>query len=165
MPDLFRRLRAGRGLAALASTFLICWPLLLHPRLCAGAPDALAQPAANGTIPGAVYVESTFECIGARWYIQGDDNLNCSVSVQFRRLAASTWSDAQPLLRVEPGSYNSYGIDPGNLLAGSVFDLLPDTGYQVRLSLHDPDGGAAVDTVDVHTRRIPQAATDARVRY
>ena len=68
-------------------------------------------------------------------------------------------------MRVEPGSYNSDGIDPGNLLAGSIFDLVPGNLYNVRLTLSDPDGGSNVRTFTTSTRSIPADPPVPRYRY
>jgi hypothetical protein len=52
-----------------------------------------------------------------------------------------------PLVRVD---YNG-----SNRLAGSVLFLNPNASYEVKLTLDDPDGGSAVQTVAVTTRPIP----------
>ncbi|MBD3161382.1 MAG: hypothetical protein GF346_04180 [Candidatus Eisenbacteria bacterium] len=119
----------------------------------------------HGVTAGEVVSESTFRCIGVQWFIAGDDDLDAEVAVEYRRLGEPAWCDAQPLLRVEPGSYNEDGVDPGNLLAGSVFGLLPDTEYEIRLALSDPDGGGAVETVVVRTRAEPSDPLHPRVRH
>ncbi len=51
--------------------------------------------------------------------------------------------------------------------AGSLLDLSPDTEYEVRLTMKDPDGvtGQAVQTVRVRTRGEPKAATGGRVLH
>src|SRR5690606_18062196 len=41
-----------------------------------------------------------------------------------------------------------------HLFAGSIVDLDPDTAYEVRLSLHDPDGGSLTRTLQVRTAAI-----------
>ncbi len=75
------------------------------------------------------------------------------------------WQTGQPLMRVEPGSFNEHQIDPGNLLAGSLFDLTPDTDYQVHLSLYDPDGGSAETTLPFSTAAWPRIPENARLRH
>ena len=59
----------------------------------------------------------------------------------------AAWRPALPLVRVD---YNG-----SNRLAGSVLFLNPNSSYEVKLTLADPDGGAAVQTVAVTTRPIP----------
>ncbi|MEZ4654234.1 MAG: right-handed parallel beta-helix repeat-containing protein [Candidatus Eisenbacteria bacterium] len=115
----------------------------------------------------ALQLESgaTPTCIGFKWFVAGDDDLDASVSVSFRPTGTSDWQVAQPLLRVEPGIYNEYGVDPGNLLAGSIFGLEPGRAYDVRLVLSDPDGGFATRTVIVTTRPEPADPVLPRLRY
>ena len=51
--------------------------------------------------------------------------------------------------------------------AGSILDLDPDTAYEVRLTMKDPDGvsGQAVQTAKVRTRGEPKAAAGGRVLH
>lgn len=123
-----------------------------------------AAVAANSTVPGSITAYATLECAGFEWRITGDDNNNCVVTTEYRPLGQSAWKPAQPLWRVETGLWR-HGEDPGNLLAGSVFSLTPATTYEVRLTLSDPDGGAAQSIVRVTTRTEPMPDPTGRVRY
>lgn len=120
--------------------------------------------AANNTVPGSITAYSTFECAGFEWRITGDDNNNCVVTTEYRAVGQSTWKPAQPLWRVETGLWR-HGEDPGNLLAGSLFSLVPGTTYEARLTLSDPDGGSAQNIVQVTTRTEPKPDPTGRVRY
>ena len=59
-----------------------------------------------------------------------------------------------PLVRVD---YNG-----SNMLAGSILFLSPNAAYEVRLTLADPDGGAAAQTVTVATRPVPVMPVSGR---
>jgi hypothetical protein len=123
-------------------------------------------PTADATAPGSIETEATFTCIGIKWWIEGDEDLDCSVAVQYRE--SRDFGDrnaAQPLLRVEPGTFNDYNVDPVNLLAGSIFELQEDRTYDLLLDLFDPDGGAGVETLEVRTRTVPGTPADARIRF
>jgi len=48
-------------------------------------------------------------------------------------------------------------------LRASIFDLRPDTEYEIRLKLGDPDGGAAEKVVRARTRPVPRAALRPRI--
>jgi hypothetical protein len=122
-----------------------------------GAADALA-PLADATTPGRLTSYSTLISAGFEWRIDGDDNGNCVVTLEYRKTGESAWRPAQPLLRVEHGIW-THGEDPGNLLAGSLFFLAPATAYEARLTLDDPDGGAAQQVVSFATRDAPPAST------
>ena len=96
--------------------------------------------AADATTPGAITSYTTIECAGFEWRIEGDDDHDCGVTVEYRKAGESVWRAGQPLFRVETGLWH-HGEDPGNLLAGSIFFLEPLTTYEARLTLSDPDGG------------------------
>jgi hypothetical protein len=49
-----------------------------------------------------------------------------------------------------------------NMLSGSVLFLNPNTNYEVKLNLTDPDGGAAAQTLSVKTRPVPVPSTSGR---
>lgn len=122
--------------------------------------------AQNATTPGAITDElPTCNCLGFRWAIAGDADLDCVVNVEYRAVGTSAWSPAQPMLRVEPASISGNGFDPGNLLAGSILGLVPDTQYEVRLSLADPDGGSSVQTRTLRTRAIPSDPIAPMTKY
>ncbi|MCB9462064.1 MAG: right-handed parallel beta-helix repeat-containing protein [Candidatus Eisenbacteria bacterium] len=130
--------------------------------------SAFGSPAFAGNTVAGEHMEivATPTCLGVQWFISGDDNLTSTVEVQYRDVDASgPWRVAQPLLRVEPGSFNGDGVDPGNLLAGSVFDLTPNTTYELRLVLEDPDGGSATEYRIERTRPLPADPVEPRVRY
>jgi len=142
--------RSGRALA-----IALAIALAVHARPAA---------AANSTVPGTITTYTTIENAGFEWHITGDDNANCTVTTEYRKVGEATWKRGQPLWRVETGLWH-HGEDPGDLLAGSLFSLQPGATYDVRLTLSDPDGGAAQQIVTVTTRTELQASPTARVRY
>jgi hypothetical protein len=118
--------------------------------------------------PGRFVVEPpTLICLGFEWKIAGDDNRNASVEVSYRAAGANEWSEAMPLLRIggERIFRAPYTVPDG--FAGSILDLKPDTEYEVRLTMTDPDGvrGQAVQMAKVRTRGEPQEATGGRVLH
>ena len=123
----------------------------------------VAQTAANKTRPGKFVVEPpTLICAGFEWMIEGDDNRNAVVDVTFRKKGASTWQKGLPLLRV--GGEKIHGHDQPwvytteNMFAGSIFYLDPDTEYECRFQLADPDGveGESQHIAFVKTKAEPR---------
>jgi hypothetical protein len=55
------------------------------------------------------------------------------------------------------------GFTWNNKHSGSIFDLDPDTGYEIRLRLSDPDGGSEERTVNAHTRPVPKIDQNAEI--
>lgn len=121
----------------------------------------------NVTIPGeAATPYPTVVNLSIEWKIQGDDNHNGQVAVRYRKEAEDDWHEALPLRRVPAG--RSRGTKPifswENKHSGSIFDLAPDTAYEIGLKLIDPDGGSAEKTVRARTRPVPRASAAAVVK-
>ena len=152
----------GRLIAAsfLAATFLTA--------------PAIAAQGANGTTVGDLWAEPpTFVSLGFEWRIQGDENHNAGVDVSYRKKGEQQWRKAMPLVRsqheyIGPSGPARADFHPDpmdyhvpNMFAGSIFNLEPDTDYECRFVLTDPDSvsGAATQTVTVHTRKEPVPAT------
>jgi hypothetical protein len=128
--------------------------------------------AENGVRAGAFTIETpTLICLGFDWEISGDDNRNTTVDVQYRRSGAAEWKQALPLLRIggERVFRATENLDytVPDRFAGSIFDLEPDTEYEVRLTMRDADGvaGTAVQNAKVRTRGEPKAATGGRTLH
>jgi hypothetical protein len=143
------------------------------PFLC--APVSSAQ---NNTTSDEFTVEpATLVSLGFEWRITGDDNRNAHVDVRFRKTGESRWRDALPLMREQheligdpppsPASgrggaaarYPLFKYTAPNMFAGSILNLEPDTEYECRFVLADPDGvtGPTEKTVTVRTRKEPGA--------
>ena len=120
---------------------------------------------------------------GVDWKIYGDDNRNASVKVEYRKVGSPQWKDGLDLFRLQHEDMNAFpgGIStdplPGrggkgalmrrpllvyevpNMFSGSLFNLEPNTDYEVRVTMSDPDGvqGKAVQTGRFKTREEPAA--------
>lgn len=155
-------------------------PLLPLIAAAALATAASAQAGGSGTatVAGAFTVERpTLLSLGFEWRIAGDANRNAEVAVSYRRRGEQAWHDGLPLLRMggelvqgpkpEYGDLHYYDYTVPNMFAGSVLGLAPDTDYECRFVLTDPDGvsGTAEQRVTVHTRREPRPAAGGRVYH
>lgn len=124
--------------------------------------------AENAVHTGEFVVEPpTLICLGFEWEISGDENRNASVEVHYRRSGRNAWTEALPLLRMGGEKIFRAPYTVPDRFAGSVLDLEPDTEYEVRLTMTDPDGvtGQAVQTTTVRTRGEPKAAPGGRVLH
>ena len=129
-----------------------------------------AQPVDSRTVwAGELLIEPpTLINLGFEWFIEDDDNRNAAVAVSYRKTGETTWKESLPLLRLNGERvYSQYRLDvvSPNMFAGSVLDLVPDTAYQIRLTLSDPDGvrGQAQRMVTVRTRPEPMPYAGGRV--
>jgi hypothetical protein len=103
------------------------------------------QTSNNAVVPGESIVEpATLINLGFEWKIQGDDNRNATVAVQYRKKGQSEWKEALPLLRIgdekvwRAREFLEYWTP--RLFAGSIFDLEQGTTYECRFTMSDPDG-------------------------
>jgi hypothetical protein len=90
--------------------------------------------------------------------------------VSYRKQGTTDWKQALPMLRLQ-GERIKQGdqidvISP-NMFAGSILDLEPNTAYEARFVLRDPDGvsGVATKTVTVKTRPEPMPAAGGNVYH
>jgi MYXO-CTERM domain-containing protein len=90
---------------------------------------------------------------GVQLLISGDDDHDASVAVKYRVKGTAAWHDGPPLFRVRPESVAGRTVP--EQFAGSVFDLRPDTNYELELDAVDPDGGNATLILTGRTRAIP----------
>ena len=166
-------------------------------RLCLGALASMAlcsfvaSPAVSQTAaitPGKFVIEApTLTAIGVEWKMAGDDNVNATVAVSYRRKGEQVWHKALPLLRLHHEEVNGFSppfetedataespyghrenpwhYDVGNMFAGSILSLEPDTEYECLFVLSDPDGvkGKKEKLVVVRTRRVPEPAAGGHV--
>ncbi len=139
-----------------------------------GLPAEAAEPAsanaANGVTAQAFTVERpTLMSLGFEWRIDGDANRNASVAVFYRKKGQDKWQSGLPMLRIGgervtgyPAGPSRYGVrattiydyTAPNMFAGSVLNLEPDTDYECRFVLSDPDGanGSVEQNATVHAK-------------
>jgi hypothetical protein len=105
--------------------------------------------------PGAVNVDRpTVVTLGVQLLISGDDDHDAAVAVRYRPVGATVWRQGLPLFRVHPESV--VGRIVPEQFAGSIFDLVPATSYEVELVATDPDGPVDVTIpLVVATRGVP----------
>jgi hypothetical protein len=133
-----------------------------------------AAPGDTAVTPGEFVVERpSLINLGFEWHIDGDANRNASVEVSFRKQGETAWRKGMPLVRLQ-GEHvyqrNVFNLVVPNMFAGSILDLEPDTAYEARFELADPDGiaGPAADatkTVTVRTRPEPMPAQGGTVYH
>ena len=140
----------------------------------------LSLAAQTATVAGQFLVEPpTLVSLGFEWKITGDDNRNAKVDVVYRKKGETPWRDALPLLRLQreeigtaqnggdPARYPLFRYTAANMFAGSILNLDPDTEYECRFTLTDPDGvtGAATQIATVRTRAEPRPASGGKTYH
>ena len=121
----------------------------------------------------------TLMSAGFEWMIHGDSNRTAKVEVSFRKKGESAWRPALPMMRLQNEDLQEDRTRPNNLhpptidytapnaFAGSVFNLDPDTDYDFRFVLSDPDGvkGPHEKIVNLRTRREPMPAQGGKIYH
>ena len=123
-------------------------------------PDPPVAPGPDGITPGALALPyPTLHHLTIVWPYAGDPDGDATTTVRYR-VAGGTWRAAMPLFRAPAATL---GVSWDARFAGSLFDLQPDTDYEVEVSLRDPDGGCAVETLTARTRAVPAPMPGAPV--
>jgi hypothetical protein len=116
-----------------------------------GASNATTADPAAVTVP-----YPTITNLSVEWPISGDANNSGVVRVRYRVAGDPTapWHEGMPLQRVPAGSNDEHAWPDKH--SGSIFDLEPDTTYDIALTLTDPDNsGPIVAAVTATTRPVP----------
>lgn len=184
---------ATRGwLAGFALTVLSA---ALHAGEQGAAGGAQSKPGAAGGIQQAVVQRATVAgelipspptllSLGFDWWIEGDDNRTARVDVAYRAKGQPQWKTGMPLLRLQneiigegagawaadygnPQPFDGLKYEAANMFSGSVLNLEPDTEYEVRLTMVDPDGvkGQATRLSTIRTRGVPREATGGKTYH
>lgn len=103
----------------------------------------------------------TIENLSIEIPISGDDNENAEALVEYRVKGTATWMQAQPLRRVIAGS--NWGHTWGEKLSGSIFRLQPETTYEIKVEVSDPDGGGQTLLSEGTTRPTAEIPDNADV--
>src|SRR5512138_3359147 len=145
--------------------------------VCAALLWSASAMAEDRVTAGVASVEPpTLISLGFDWTIEGDDNRNAAVTVEYRQAGTADWRVGLPLMRLmneqvngrvggpsylpgtnavesaaalaggtapppipgsssNPFAFSPFSYTAPNMFSGSVFDLTPNTEYEVRLTL------------------------------
>ncbi len=145
---------------------------------------ALCAAQAAPITAGEFVVEpSTLISAGFEWHVQGDPERRAHVDIRYRKQGDSRWHTGLPFMRKNgertvTGLFNdapyamramsadghAFTYVAPNMFAGSLFDLEPDTQYEVQARMSHPDGvrGNATRTAIVRTRVEPKPFAEGR---
>jgi len=143
-----KKLRRVFLLTSICTASLFVWPAI-----------ALALALTNAGVPVSPY--PTVNNLSIEWPISDDDNLNGVVNVRYRKNGSVTWQTGFSLRRIPAGS--NVGFSWANKHSGSIFGLLPNTNYEIELTLTDPDGGSTAATLNASTRAVPFIPSNANI--
>ncbi len=113
---------------------------------------ALARAQATLAIDSVALDRPTLITLGVQVLIHGDDDHDAAIAVRYRATGESGFHDAMPLYRVHPEVSD---MSVPEQFAGSIFELMPATTYEIELHASDPDGLDDTRTVMATTRSVP----------
>jgi len=114
--------------------------------------------AGDAVVAGEIRADATYRHLGLLWTISGDDDLDSSMTLAFRRQGDTGWRAGAPAVRAYPTLLVNGSPLALNYWAASALFLEPGVVYELRLTLSDPDGGGKERTVIASTRVQPPAS-------
>ncbi len=110
-------------------------------------PTVVARSSGSAVTPGRMSLSATYESIGVEMLFGGDEDGDATAQLEFKRSSDTEWRQGLPLWRTDKE------LAPGPAFYGSALLLEAGTGYDVRVSVSDPDGvmGQAMITGKVST--------------
>ncbi|WP_103866522.1 immunoglobulin-like domain-containing protein [Aquimarina sp. I32.4] len=108
--------------------------------------------AQNNVTPQTISAESTYENIGIVWSITGDNDMDSKLTIEYKASSSSTYLPTYRTMRANPNSNIDGSLLGLNHHAGSIVGLTPNTSYDIRLSITDPDGGGKTENITVTTK-------------
>ena len=93
----------------------------------------------NNLTPQQLRIDATFQHISVQYTFSGDDNLNSTMTVTFRKAnSADAFQPGAKVVRAHPTMLVDGAALNLNFHAGSIMFLQPDTEYELQISLTDP---------------------------
>jgi len=120
---------------------------------------------ANSVAIDNLIVNATFEHLSVHLNIIGDDNLNSSLQIEYRLSGSSTYLGAADAMRAFPSMIVDGNPLNMNFHAGSALFLQPNSDYDLRITLSDPDGGGNQIFRSITTKAFPAVAYNANVKW
>ncbi|MFT6333858.1 MAG: hypothetical protein ACI86M_001566 [Saprospiraceae bacterium] len=119
----------------------------------------------DGLTLGNIIYTSTFEHIAIHTNIEGDDNKNSTITIEYRLTGTEDYLLGAIAMRASPEMIVGESALGMNFHAGSAMHLLPNSSYDLRLTIADADGGSQVIEETVSTKKFPSANDSEQIKY
>ena len=136
-----------------------------------GCADTTSIVVEEGSMPvneltvGELILNATFEHISAHLNINGDDNHNSTMTLEYKLKGTSVWMSAAKSMRAFPEMIVDGGALNENFHAASALFLQPNSNYDLRVTVTDPDGGGTVINTTYHTREMASTPENPSIVY
>ncbi|MGQ0828012.1 MAG: T9SS type A sorting domain-containing protein [Bacteroidota bacterium] len=108
------------------------------------------------------YEKATPEQIGLHLPVNRTLSMDSKVMIRYKKSSDVVWQTGHPLLRIHPEWCDTGApTTPVDAFAGSIFDLIPGTTYNVELTLVEPGQSNKVHVLTTTTRALPASSSAA----
>lgn len=122
-------------------------------------------PMVDGLTVNDLIINPTFEHISAHLNIGGDDNHNSTFFLEFRLTGTNTYYSAAQSMRAFPEmTVDGLPINE-NFHAASAMFLQPNSSYDLKITIADPDGGGIVIDTSILTQKMPASSETGNTVY
>ena len=118
-----------------------------------GSCNTSAASGANVANTNGARLDATFEHIGFTWSLTGDGDHDSWLFLEFRAEGTNRWKPAAPSMRAYPEAIVNGSPLGLNYHAASAMFLESNKRYELRATVTDPDGGAAIKVESLRTRK------------
>ncbi len=125
----------------------------------------ISAQAVDEMLLSRVHINPTFEHIAVHVDIIGDDNLNSEMLIEFRPQGSAAFLPGSLVMRAYPDMVVGDSLLNMNFHAGSAMHLMPNTEYDLRLTLQDSDGGSQVIDTSASTNKFPTVGSSNNTLY
>jgi hypothetical protein len=112
-----------------------------------------------------VIFSPTFEHIAIHVNIEGDDNKNSTLDIEYRLTGTSDYYPGAITMRASPEMIVDGSALGMNFHAGSVMHLQPNSSYDIKLTIIDADGGSQVIEETISTKKFPSYYNSNQIKY
>ena len=126
--------------------------------------ESVPQEVNEMTFVNVIY-NPTFEHIAFHTNIEGDDNKNSTVTVEYRLTGTLDYLPGAITMRASPEMIVNGSALGMNFHAGSLMHLLPNSSYDIRLTLDDTDGGSHILEDTISTKKFPSVDDFNQIKY
>lgn len=118
--------------------------------------------AQNAVTPIDYRIDNSFYHIGINYTIEDDINLNSQLTLEYKVKGSSQYLSGALSMRAHPELIIDGIQQDLNYHAASACFLTPDTEYDIKLNLTDPDGGDVVTEFTTKTKSFPEYGTNVK---
>ncbi len=136
---------------------------------CKDSLEVIVEDASNSGVDDLTVSEviwtPTFEHMGVHLNLTGDDNMNSTMTIEYRLTGTDLYLPGAITMRATPESIVNGSPLNMNFHAGSAMHLMPNSSYDFRITVTDPDGGSQIIEDTKSTKKYPTYVKTGTTKY